>query len=164
MERSLSGIPVVAMLALLPLVALAQPKADPQQYPSRPIRIILPNTAGSAMDVVTRMMSQRFTEAWGQQVVVDNRPGAGGMIGLEIAAKAPADGYTLVFSSSAGLVIQPLLTKVPYDSHRDFAPIECLPDDCLLKDYPVDLPWKDGVPAMALQTSMEEIAPDRKAA
>ena len=102
---------------------LAQQKPDPQNYPARPIRMVLPNTAGSAMDVVTRMMAQRFTEVWGQQVIVDNRPGASGIIGLEIAAKAPPDGYTLVFSSSAGLVIQPLITKVPYDAHRDFTPI-----------------------------------------
>jgi tripartite-type tricarboxylate transporter receptor subunit TctC len=65
------------------------------------------------------MMSQRFTEVWGQQVVVDNRPGAGGIVGLEITAKAAPDGYTIVFSSSAGLVIQPLLTKVPYDTPTD---------------------------------------------
>ena len=106
--------------------ALAQSKPDPQRYPLRPVRIVLPNTAGSAMDMVTRMMSQRFTEAWGQQVVVDNRPGAGGIVGMEIAAKAPTDGYTLVFSSSAGLVIQPLLAKVPYDTQRDFAPISLI--------------------------------------
>jgi tripartite-type tricarboxylate transporter receptor subunit TctC len=110
-----------ALVAIGP--ALAQSRTDPQNYPARPVRIVLPNTAGSAMDMVTRMMSQRFTEAWGQQVVVDNRPGAGGIIGLEIAAKAPPDGYTIVFSSSAGLVIQPLLMKVPYDTQRDFTPI-----------------------------------------
>lgn len=119
----LNGTTLVILATLVATPALAQPRTDPQQYPSRPIRIILPNTAGSAMDVVTRMMSQRFAESWGHQVVVDNRPGASGIIGLELAAKAPADGYTLVFSSSAGLVIQPLLTKVPYDTHRDFTPI-----------------------------------------
>jgi tripartite-type tricarboxylate transporter receptor subunit TctC len=101
-------------------VALAQPKAD---YPSRPIRIVVPGSAGSANDFTARAIAQRFTEAWGQQMVIDNRSGAGGVIAHEIAAKANADGYTLIFSTSAGLVINPLLFKVPYDSFRDLAPV-----------------------------------------
>ena len=100
-----------------------QPRADAQSFPNRPIRIIVPNTAGSAMDNVTRMIGQRLTEAWGQQIVVDDRPGAGGIIGHEIAAKAAPDGYTLLFASSAGVVINPLLTPLSYDTTRDFAPI-----------------------------------------
>ena len=94
-----------------------------QDYPVRPIRIIVPNTGGSAMDNVTRMIGQRMTDLWGQQIVVDNRPGAGGIIGHEIAAKAPGDGYTLLFASSAGVTIHPLLSRLPYDSVRDFAPV-----------------------------------------
>jgi len=69
------------------------------------------------------MIGQRLTEAWGQQVIVDDRPGASGIIGHEIAAKAAPDGYTLILATAAGVVINPLLTKVPYDSVRDFAPI-----------------------------------------
>jgi tripartite-type tricarboxylate transporter receptor subunit TctC len=76
-----------AALSLAPGPAFAQPKSDAQAYPIRPVRIILPNTAGSAMDVVTRRISQRLTEVWGQQVVVDNRAGASGIIGHEIASK-----------------------------------------------------------------------------
>src|SRR5262249_12078427 len=109
---------------LLPCTfALAQSRADAQSYPARPIRIIVPNTAGSGMDNVTRMIGQRFTEAWGQQVIVDDRPGASGIIGHDLAAKAAPDGYTLILATAAGVVINPLLTKVPYDSVRDFAPI-----------------------------------------
>jgi tripartite-type tricarboxylate transporter receptor subunit TctC len=107
-------------------VALAQSKPDANNYPVRPIRIIVANTAGSGMDNVTRMLGQGLTDAWGQQVVVDNRPGAGGIIAHEIAAKAAPDGYTLLFTASAGAVIQPLLTKVPYDSYRDFTPISLI--------------------------------------
>ncbi|MDB5865592.1 MAG: extra-cytoplasmic solute receptor [Betaproteobacteria bacterium] len=92
-------------------------------YPVRPIRIIVPGSAGSANDFTARAIAQRFTEAWGQQIVIDNRTGAGGIIAHDLAAKAPPDGYTLIFSTSAGLVINPLLYKVPYDSFRDFAPI-----------------------------------------
>ncbi len=120
---SLSSIGVISGLALLYGVALAQSRADAQSYPIRPIRIIVPNTAGSAMDNVTRMIGQRLTEAWGHQIVVDDRPGAGGIIGHEIAAKAAPDGYTLLFAASAGVVIHPLLTRVSYDSARGFAPI-----------------------------------------
>lgn len=112
-------------IRLAPFAAalLASSPALAQGYPSRPIRIIVPNTAGSAMDNVTRMIGQRLTEVWAQQVVTDNRPGAGGIIGHEIAAKAPPDGYTLLFSASAGVVIQPLMSKVSYDSLRDYAPV-----------------------------------------
>jgi len=95
-------------------------------YPNRPIRIVVPNTAGSATDGVTRLVAQRLTETLGQQTVVDNRAGAAGQIGHEITAKAIPDGYTVLVSTSAGLVLNPLLTKVSYDPVRDFAPISLL--------------------------------------
>ena len=123
MPRSLSSVAAALGLALVCSDPFAQSRADTQTYPLRPIRIIVANTAGSGMDNVTRMLGQGLTEAWGQQIVVDNRPGAGGIIGHEIASKAAADGYTLLFAASAGVVISPLMTKVPYDSARDFTPI-----------------------------------------
>ena len=113
-------------LALTCGAVLAQSKPDANNYPVRPIRIIVANTAGSGMDNVTRMLGQGLTDAWGQQMVVDNRPGAGGILAHEIAAKAAPDGYTLLFTASAGAVIQPLLTKVPYDAYRDFTPISLI--------------------------------------
>ena len=94
-----------------------------QGYPSRPVRMIVPNLAGSATDAVARMVAQRFTEVWGQQVVVDNRAGASGIIGAELTAKAAPDGYTLLMATSAGIIILPLLNKVPYETARDFSPI-----------------------------------------
>ena len=123
MARLLFLIPFICGAAVFHAFALAQSRNDAQGYPARPIRIIVPNTAGSQMDNVSRMIGQRFTETWGQQVIVDDRPGAAGIIGHEIAAKAPADGYTLLLASSAGAITNPLLTKVPYDTTRDFAPI-----------------------------------------
>ena len=122
MASNVVAVPFAFVLALSG-VAFAQSRNDAQSYPSRPIRIIVANTAGSGMDNVTRMIGQGLTEAWGQQVVVDNRPGAGGIIAHEIAAKAAPDGYNMLLTASAGAVIQPLLTKVPYDTFRDFAPV-----------------------------------------
>lgn len=137
MSRNLSSIAVIFGLALLCGVALAQTRAEAQNYPVRPIRIIVANTAGSAMDNVTRMIGRRFTEDWGQQIVVDNRPGAGGIIGHEIAAMAAADGYTLLFASSAGVVVNPLLSKLSYDSARDFAPVSLVVNSIqLLSSHP----------------------------
>jgi len=109
-----------AGLVLTSSGALAQGAGN---YPVRPIRIILPGTAGSANDITARAIAQRFTEAWGQQIVIDNRAGAGGAIAHDLAAKATPDGYTLIFSTSAGLIINPLLFKTPYDSFRDLTPI-----------------------------------------
>jgi tripartite-type tricarboxylate transporter receptor subunit TctC len=108
---------------LLSICAATATAAETQNYPVRPIRIIVPGSAGSANDFTARAIAQRLTDAWGQQIVIDNRTGAGGIIAHELAAKAPPDGYTLIFSTSAGLVINPLIYKVPYDSFRDLAPI-----------------------------------------
>ncbi len=106
-----------AGFALAPVAATAQP------FPSRPVRMIVPNLAGSATDVVARMVAQRFTEMWGQQVVVDNRAGASGVIGTELTARAPADGYTILMGTSAALVIVPIINKVPYETLRDLTPV-----------------------------------------
>ena len=107
----------VALLLCTAAAALAQ------NYPQRPVRMIVPNLAGSATDMVARMVAQRLTDAWGYQIVVDNRAGASGMIGHELTARAAPDGYTLLMSTSAGLIITPRLTRAPYDSMRDFAPV-----------------------------------------
>ena len=94
-----------------------------QSYPSRPIRIIVPTPAGGPTDFTARAIGQRMTDTWGQQVIIDNRGGAGGIIAHDLAAKATPDGYTLIFSTAAGLIINPLLNKLSYDPFRDFAPI-----------------------------------------
>ncbi len=113
-------IRVVAGLCLL----LAVAAAHAQNYPARPVRVITPFTAGSAIDTLARVLGQKMADAWGQQVVVDNRIGANGIIGTEAAAKAPADGYTLYLGNIATLAINPhLYTKLPYDAVKDFAPI-----------------------------------------
>ncbi|HKA46148.1 MAG TPA: tripartite tricarboxylate transporter substrate binding protein [Burkholderiales bacterium] len=113
----------VVLLLIAAAAGTASAPAAGQPYPARPIRIIVPGTPGSSNDFTARAVAQRLTDAWGQQIVIDNRAGAGGIIGHELAVKSAPDGYTLIFSTSAGLVTNPLLYKVPYDSFRDLAPI-----------------------------------------
>lgn len=99
-------------------------KSPSLAYPSKPIRFIVPFAAGGGTDILARLLGQRLTETMGQTFVVDNRGGAGGVIGAELAAKSPADGYTIVLGSPGPLAINPnLLPRMPYDSLRDFAPI-----------------------------------------
>ena len=93
------------------------------QYPERTIRIIVPYTAGGTVDILARALGERMTAAWKQPVVIDNRPGAGGSIGAEAAARSAPDGYTLFMSTNSPLTTNPWLQKVNYDSVRDFAPI-----------------------------------------
>jgi tripartite-type tricarboxylate transporter receptor subunit TctC len=98
--------------------------AHAQSYPTRPIRMIVPFTPGGSTDIYARTLSPKLADAVGQQVVVDNRPGAGGALGAELAAKAAPDGYTLWIGQTANLAIGPALRKKsPYDPVRDFAPI-----------------------------------------
>jgi tripartite-type tricarboxylate transporter receptor subunit TctC len=102
--------------------AFAQESAD--KYPSKPIRIIVTFPAGGPADFVARAVAQALQEAWGQPVVVDNRPGAGGNIGMNVAAKAAPDGYTLVESSLGPMAISPFVySSVPYDPLKDLTPI-----------------------------------------
>jgi tripartite-type tricarboxylate transporter receptor subunit TctC len=92
-----------------------------QSYPTKPVRVIVPYTAGSGIDAIgARPVSQKLAEMWGQTVVVDNRTGAGGMIGTALVAKAPADGYTLLISSSAHVTNPQLYNNPPYDAFQDF--------------------------------------------
>ena len=93
-------------------------------YPSRPIRFIAPFVAGGPSDTLSRLLAQKLTESWGQTVVVDNRGSAGGIVGFELGAKAPPDGYTLLLANGAGLTINPsVYLKLPYDPYKDFQPI-----------------------------------------
>jgi tripartite-type tricarboxylate transporter receptor subunit TctC len=105
--------------------AESQPAASKgPAYPARPIRFICPYIAGGAGDIFTRTIAQKLTDALGQTVVVDNRPGANGGIGTDLVARAPADGYTLLMGNSGPLTINPVLyKKVPYDPIKDFAPV-----------------------------------------
>lgn len=115
----------VAALGLL-LLGLGH-AAQAQTYPTKPIRLIVPYPPGGGNDTLARLFGAKLTEAWGQQVVVDNRPGAGTIIGTQIAARSVADGYTLLLSSIATHAIAPnLYSKPGYDPVKDFTPITLL--------------------------------------
>ena len=107
---------------VLLLAAMLAPLAH-AEYPDRPIRIIVPFTPGGSTDILARMMGQKLTEAWGQNVVVENRPGANGVVGAELTARANPDGHTLLMVA-IGHAINPMLQKkLPYDTEKDFQPI-----------------------------------------
>ncbi len=106
------------LFALLPIGVAAQ-----AGYPSKPVRFIVPSAAGGGTDIIARSLAQKLSESLGQQFVVDNRPGAGQMIGIELAAKSAPDGYTLVMAASTLAINSIMFKKVSYDPVRDFAPI-----------------------------------------
>ena len=112
-------------LALTLSLAIAAPGAWAQAWPAaKPIRLVIPFPAGGATDIIGRQVAQKLSVALGQQVVVDNKPGAGGAIGSDLVAKAPADGYTLLMATSSTHSIGPVLNpKMPYDAVKDFAPV-----------------------------------------
>lgn len=113
----------LASLAAAVAAALALPAAA-QQYPAKPVRVIVPQAPGSATDVVTRIVASKLSELLGQPVVVDPRPGAGGSLGTELAAKSPPDGYTLVMGHNSSHGANPAIyAKLPYDAIKDFSPI-----------------------------------------
>ena len=93
------------------------------EYPSKPIRLLVGFPPGGAMDLVARLLQPRLVQSLGREVIVDNRPGAGGVLAADLGAKAPADGYTLLLVNHGALVISPAMTKVPYDPVADFTPI-----------------------------------------
>ena len=109
---------------LAALLALWAAGAGAQTYPSKPIRLVVPFPAGGSLDVVARAIGQKLTEAWGQPVVIDNRPGAGGNIGADLVAKSAPDGYTILEGAlSTHAVNVSLYSRMPYDPVRDFDPI-----------------------------------------
>lgn len=124
MKRSTPSCLLFAAVALASGPLAAQPKPAVADYPNRVVRIILPQPAGGGTDVVARAVAAKLTEAWGQQVIVDNRPGANGIIGSEAVAKSKPDGYTLLYGFGSLLSINSSIYKsLPYDTQRDFTPI-----------------------------------------
>ena len=122
-NRSYSSLHSALRLSAFACCTMFIATADAQSYPTKPVRIIVPVGAGGATDILTRALAKRLGTVWQQQVLVDNRPGGGSNIGFDVAAKAPADGYTLLMAQPAFTVNVSLYRKLPYDPLRDFAPI-----------------------------------------
>jgi tripartite-type tricarboxylate transporter receptor subunit TctC len=118
--RILAGVVLCALALGLGVTAI---DAAAQSYPTRPVRIVVPFSAGGVADVPARMLAAKLSEAMGKQFVIDNRPGAGSTIGADLAAKAAPDGYTLLLLSNTHFVSASLYKKLPYDPIRDFTPV-----------------------------------------
>jgi len=112
---------LAAVLGLaLALAASAQP------YPSKPVKLIVTYPPGGSSDLMARILGQKLSELWGQPVVVESKPGAAGSIGMDYAKQQPADGYSFVIGNLGPVTVNPLLSKVPYDSERDFVPVSLI--------------------------------------
>ncbi|MGH8618245.1 MAG: Bug family tripartite tricarboxylate transporter substrate binding protein [Burkholderiales bacterium] len=134
----------LAVLTITTAAALvAMPQAAAQTWPAKPVRLVAPFTAGGPVDITARILAQKLTDAWGQQVVVDNRTGASGMIGAEMVAKSPPDGYTLLVNSSIHVIVPSLFSKMGYDPLRDFAPVTVVSSSPLLLVVTPTLPVKN---------------------
>src|SRR5690349_10230634 len=116
---------LVALLAFLLLIVAAG--AHAQEWPTKAIRLIVPFPPGGGTDIISRFIGQKLSERLGQPVVIDNRPGAGGNIGTAIAAKAPADGYTLLMDPGSTITVNPsLYSNLQFDPVKDFAPVSLI--------------------------------------
>jgi tripartite-type tricarboxylate transporter receptor subunit TctC len=133
------------MALLLVALLFAEVAIAAQTYPQRPIRIIALSSPGSGPDIVGRLVGSKLTEAWGQQVVVDPRPAATGIVGSEIAAKAAPDGHTLVIITSQAVIVSVMYEKLPYSLVRDFTPIT------LVATTPFILAVHPSVPAKSIK-------------
>ena len=123
MRRNIRSCILIATVFL----AMNAPTLGQTAYPAKPIRMVVPFSPGGTSDTLARILGQKITEAWGQQMVVDSRPGASGIIGTEIAMRAPADGYTLMHGNMSQFAINPgLYSKLPYETLRDFAPLSLI--------------------------------------
>jgi tripartite-type tricarboxylate transporter receptor subunit TctC len=117
-------VPIVRVAAILPALLAVTGAPAQMAFPTKPIRLIVPYPPGGTTDFVAREVGNKLGEGLGAQVVIDNRPGAGTLIGLNLGARAAPDGYTVTFATSAGLAVNPALgVKMPFDPLRDFAPI-----------------------------------------
>jgi tripartite-type tricarboxylate transporter receptor subunit TctC len=113
-------------LAISLLIALASFAVWGQSYPSKPIRFVVPFPPGNAGDIMARMLAEKMTQSMKQSVIVENKPGAGGNIGADYAAKAPADGYTVLIAASGIVTANPHLYKLSFDPQKDFTPVTLL--------------------------------------
>ena len=137
---------LVALAATSSLAAIVPFRTSAQVsgalFPTRPVRIIVPFAAGGALDVITRLVANRLAEAWKQQVVVENRTGAGGNLGAELVARAEPDGYTIMLNASSLVVNTFLYSNMTFDAVADFAPLSLVCEQANLMIVPQSSPAK----------------------
>ena len=139
MKLSIRACLTLGALSLTTLMSWAQPAG----YPNKPIRLIVPAGAGDSCDILSRLIGPRLGERIGQAIVVDNKPGSSGQLGLTLVKQAPNDGYTLGCGQGGNMVILPLaLSKVAYDSRKDFAPVAMMASNFLALVVRPDAPFK----------------------
>lgn len=144
MEKAAVNGPHMLMLAAAVLVGAAGTGlATAQDFPTRPVRVIVPFPAGGTTDIIGRIVSQRLTKDWKQQVLIDNRPGGGANIGAELAMRSPPDGYTLFMASTAHSINATLYPKLGYDPVKDFSPISMMADTAQVLVVHPSIPVKD---------------------
>jgi tripartite-type tricarboxylate transporter receptor subunit TctC len=144
-RRKTRPMDFLAAALVLSLVNTSWAAGAARDYPSKPIRIIVMNGPGSGPDIVSRVIGIRLTEAWGQQIVIDNRAGANGIIGAEIGARAAPDGYTLLMVTSQAAIVDAMYEKLNYDLVKDFSPIS------LLASTPFAMVINPSVPATSIK-------------
>jgi tripartite-type tricarboxylate transporter receptor subunit TctC len=146
-------VPVVSILTVCSAAFITQPQAAEQRYPTKPIRVIIPTAPGGGSDQIMRTLGNKFTGAWGQQVVLEHRPGAGMTIGIDLAAKATPDGYTLILVNPSHAINATLMPKLPYDPLRDLTPISVVVTQSYGAIVPNSLPVRTVKDMIALAKS-----------
>jgi tripartite-type tricarboxylate transporter receptor subunit TctC len=140
-EASAQEVSMAWIVSVIALVVFCAAPAQAQNYPTKPIHILVPYAPGGISDIASRIVGAKLTEAWGQQVLVENRPGGNGFIAMAAAAKAAPDGYTMVMATGGDVAINPAMFKeMPYDVERDLAPI------AMVSDAPLVLAAHGGAP------------------
>lgn len=129
--------------SLVVVTALASGAAQAQAYPAKPVRFVVTYPAGGSSDAMARIIGVKLTEYWGQQVLVDSRPGAAGAVGMEYAAKQAPDGYTFLLGNFGPVTANPLMTPVKYNVAKDFAPVSQITRAANILVVPVTLPVKN---------------------
>jgi len=143
----------ISWLAVAAAAMVLAPAVTAQNYPARTIRLVVHSSPGGSSDILGRMIAQRLTESLGQQVVVENRAGASGIIGVEVAVKAPPDGYTILISQTSLAINPAIFPKIPYNALRDLAPITQIVDGPNVMTVHPSVPAKNVKQLIALAKS-----------
>lgn len=154
--RILCRAGLVLMLALTMVPSATGAASTQAPFPTRPVRLVVPTAPGGGVDTSARLLAQKLSEMWGQQVIADNRGGGSGVIGSEIVARAPADGHTLLVAPTTFSTSKSLIRKLPYDPQKDFTPVS------LISREPNVLLTHPGTPAVSLQEliTLAKLRPD----